>query len=128
MFGLKKASDPKKPPSTVKRSNTTLSRPTYQRAQSPTPDFKPPRQQNMRFFGDTDLESMSKSATTPRKRAPLINNHAGNNSQSLQNLRPNRNPTRNVESKGAQNVRVATSMQSLNKASFISSHSILCFV
>lgn len=122
---FEKASDPKKPTSTVKRSNTTLSRPTYQRAQSPTPDFRPPRQQNMRFFGDTDLESMSKSATTPRKRAPL---HAGNNSQSLQNLRPNRNPTRNVESKGAQNVRVATSMQSLNKASFISSNFILCFV
>lgn len=111
----KKVADPKKPPSTVKRSNTTLSRSTYQRAQSPTPDFKPARQQNMRFFGDTDLESMSKSATTPRKRVPL---HAPNNSHSLQNLRSNRNPVRNVDAdRNPQNVRSATSMQSLNRVS-----------
>lgn len=108
--------DTKKPAPTVKRSNTTLSRSTYQRAQSPTPDFKPAHQANMRFFGDTDLESMSKSATTPRKRAPL---HAGNNSQSLQNLRPNRNPPRTSHQNGAQNIRSAASMQSLNRVSLI---------
>lgn len=115
IFYFKKTPDPKKPPSSIKRSNTTLSRPTYQRAQSPTPDFKPPHQQNMRFFGDTDLESLSKSATTPRKRTPL---HA-NNSQSLQNLRGNRNPPRRVDSDSSQNVRSAASMQSLNKVSFL---------
>lgn len=91
-----------------------MSHSTYQRAQSPTPDFKPARQQNMRFFGDTDLESMSKSATTPRKRVPL---HAPNNTHSLQNLRSNRNPVRNVDANGPQNVRGATSMQSLNRVS-----------
>lgn len=97
---------------TVKRSNTTLSRPTYQRTQSPSPDFKPLSQQNLRFFGDTDLESMSKAATTNRKRAPL----APSNSQSLQNLRANRNATR-VDSDSSQNIRSATSMQNLQRVS-----------
>lgn len=95
---------------TVKRSNTAISRPTYQRAQSPSPDFKPLSQQNLRFFGDTDLESLSKGTTSNRKRTPLN----PNNSQSLQNLRANRNVTR-VGSDSSQNIRGATSMQNLHR-------------
>lgn len=101
----------KKPPVTIKRSNTTLSRPTYQRAQSPSPDFKPLSRENLRFFGDTDMESLSKAATaTNRKRTPLNTS----NSQSLQNLRTNRNGTARTETDTAQNVRGATSMQNLH--------------
>lgn len=107
------SSDVKKPPS-VRRSNTTLSRATYQRAQSPSPDFKPAKQQNLRFFGDTDMESLSKATTTNRKRAPL----AAHNSQSMQNLRPSRNPTRSSQNAdNTQHVREATSMQSLHRVS-----------
>lgn len=94
----------------VKRSNTTLSRPTYQRTQSPSPDFKPLSQRNLRFFGDTDLESMSKSSTANRKRTPLN----PNSSQSLQNLRTHRNVTR-ADSDQSQKIRSATSMQNLNR-------------
>lgn len=109
----KQASDEKKP-ATVKRSNTTLSRPTYQRAQSPSPDPKPPVQHNLRFFGDTDLESLSKaSSKAGRKRTVLI----PNNSHSLQNLRSNRTQMRTVESDGSRNVRNAASMQNLNSVS-----------
>lgn len=105
-------SEPKKPPSSIKRSNTTLSRPTYQRAQSPSPDFKPTKNPpNLRFFGDTDLESLSKAATTTRKREPLNTN----NSQSLQNLRSNRSTNSRVDSDGSQKVRGASSMQSLHR-------------
>ncbi|XP_055314709.1 uncharacterized protein LOC129575331 isoform X2 [Sitodiplosis mosellana] len=109
----KKSADPKK--TSVKRSNTTLSRPTYQRAQSPSPDFKPAKSpknpQHLRFFGDTDLESLSKGTTTTRKRTPI---NAGN-SQSMQNLRSNRSTnTRTLESDSSQQkVRGASSMQSL---------------
>ncbi|XP_031630005.1 general transcriptional corepressor trfA isoform X2 [Contarinia nasturtii] len=109
-----KAPEPKKPLSSIKRSNTTLSRPTYQRAQSPSPDFKPTKNPpNLRFFGDTDMESLSKAATTNRKREPLNTS----NSQSLQNLRSNRNTNlrSGVDSDGSQKVRGASSMQSLHR-------------
>lgn len=92
-----------------------MSRPTYQRTQSPSPDFKPAKsQQNLRFFGDTDLESLSKATTTNRKRVPLNTS----NSQSLQNLRSNRNQTR-FEVDSSQNVREAASMQNLHKVTQI---------
>lgn len=94
----------------MKRSNTTISRPSYQRTQSPSPDFKPSNQQHLRFFGDTDQESISKAATTSRKRTPL----SANNSQSMQNLR-GRTPTRNLTPDNSQSVRGATSMQNLHK-------------
>lgn len=104
---------------TIKRSNTTLSRPTYQRAQSPSPDFKPLSQPNLRFFGDTDMESLSKAATSKRTRAPL---NAGN-SQSLQNLRSNSRSvtttttttTTRIDPDSSENVRGATSMQNLHR-------------
>lgn len=107
--------DPKKPPPNIKRSNTTLSRPTYQRAQSPSPDFKPSKNPpNLRFFGDTDLESLSKGTTTTRKRTPLN----PSNSQSMQNLRSNRSTnTRVIDSDSAQKVRNASSAQSLHRVS-----------
>lgn len=106
-----KINDQKNAPQIVKRSNTTLSRPTYQRAQSPSPDFKPQRNQPLRFFGDTDMESLSKASTNPRKRAPL---HP-NNSQSMQNLR-GRTPTRNVDAdRSHKTVRETISMQNLNR-------------
>lgn len=112
-FLFKKTADPKKP--SIKRSNTTLSRPTYQRTQSPSPDFKPAKStknpQHLRFFGDTDMESLSKANTTTRKRAPLN----ASNSQSMQNLPSERSTnTRNIESDNSQQkVRGASSMHSL---------------
>lgn len=104
--------------STVKRSNTTANRPTYQRAQSPSPDPKPrpaPVQQNLRFFGDTDLESLSKASTNiGRKRTALIPNSA----HSMQNLRSNRqSQPRTVTDSNTHSrhhVRTAASMQNLN--------------
>lgn len=113
-----KINDTKNAPPMVKRSNTTLSRPTYQRAQSPSPDFKPAKQQRnqqLRFFGDTDMESLSKASTNHRKRAPLN----PSNSQSLQNLR-GRTPTRNVDvSDSSHKVRETISMQNLNRVRII---------
>lgn len=125
----------KKPAVTIKRSNTTLSRPTYQRAQSPSPDFKPLSQPNLRFFGDTDLESFSKAATTKRTRAPLNTS----NSQSLQNLRSNSRSvttttttttTTRYDPDSAQNVRGATSMQNLHRViqSFRVQYIGVCFI
>lgn len=109
-----KVNDTKNAPQMVKRSNTTLSRPTYQRAQSPSPDFKPQRNQQLRFFGDTDLESLSKASTNQRKRAPL----QPSNSQSMQNLR-GRTPTRSVDADNSHKVRETISMQNLNRVRII---------
>lgn len=89
-----------------------MSRPTYQRAQSPSPD--PPRQtvqQNLRFFGDTDLESLSKASTKIGRKRPTLN---PNSSHSMQNLRSNRTQTRTVDSDNSRHVREAASMQNLN--------------
>lgn len=84
-----KSVDAKQKPSvTVRRSNTTINRSMstpQQRPQSPSPISGRPAA-NLRFFGDTDLESISKAATTDtRSRKPLHTNH----SQSAQNLSHN---------------------------------------
>lgn len=116
---IRQAPDEKKSSiSTVKRSNTTANRPTYQRAQSPSPDPKPrpaPVQQNLRFFGDTDLESLSKASTNiGRKRTALIPNSA----HSMQNLRSNRpsqsRTVTDLNTHSRHHVRTAASMQNLN--------------
>lgn len=86
-----------KPPAMVRRSNTTINRSMstpQQRNQSPSPISRRPTA-NLRFFGDTDLESVnasiSKAATTDsRSRKPLNANH----SQSAQNLTHNGLPTK----------------------------------
>lgn len=81
-----------KPSAPVRRSNTTINRSMstpQQRSQSPSPISRRPAA-NLRFFGDTDLESVnasiSKAATThSRSRIPLNANH----SQSAYNLTQN---------------------------------------
>lgn len=81
-----------KPLATVRRSNTTINRSMstpQQRPQSPQPISRQPTT-HLRFFGDTDLESVnasiSKVATTnTRMRKPLNDNH----SQSAHNLTHN---------------------------------------
>lgn len=73
-------------------------------------------QPNLRFFGDTDLESLSKERTTKEyKRTPLNQN----SSRSMQNLRTTQNQPGSLDSSASKNVRSATSMQNLNKASFL---------
>lgn len=77
-----------------------MSRPTYQRAQSPSPDMPPSRKPNIRYFGDTDQESIHPNIS---KGATLNNSHS-------KRVPSNANSSRNV--------RNAASMQQLNKVSF----------
>lgn len=73
-------------------------------------------QPNLRFFGDTDLESLSKTRTTKEsKRTPLNQN----GSRSMQNLRTTQHQPESLDSSASKHVRSATSMQSLNKARFL---------
>lgn len=96
-----KSSDAKpKPSAMVRRSNTTIDRSMstpQQRNQSPSPIARRPAA-NLRFFGDTDLESVnasiSKAATTnSRSRKPLHANH----SQSAHNLTHNGSSTKSTQ-------------------------------
>lgn len=84
----------------MRRSNTTINRTMstpQQRDQSPSPIVRQPGA-NLRFFGDTDLESVnasiSKATTTnSRSRKPLHSNH----SQSAHNLTHNGSPTKSAQ-------------------------------
>lgn len=95
-----KSSDAKpKPSAMVRRSNTTIDRSLstpQQRTQSPSPVSRRPAT-NLRFFGDTDVESISKAATTnSRIRKPLHADH----SQSAQNLTHNGSPIKSAHING----------------------------
>lgn len=101
---------------TVKRSNTTsVTRPTITR-QSPSPVLRhPPPQANLRFFGDTDLESVnasiSKATTNSRLRKPLNQNI----SQSAHNLNQSGVPKKTFS--GSQPNVHTSSTQQINKVS-----------
>lgn len=88
-----------KPSALVRRSNTTINRSLsspQQRTQSPSPVSRRPTA-NLRFFGDTDVESISKAATTnSRVRKPMHANH----SQSAQNLTHNGSPIKSAQING----------------------------
>lgn len=87
----KKSSDPKPKAATmVRRSNTTVNRSMstpQQHNRSPSPVYRQQTAANLRFFGDTDMESISKGTfKVNRPRKPL----SGTHSQSAHNLTQNR--------------------------------------
>lgn len=69
----------------------------------------PPVQQNLRFFGDTDLESISKGATNARQRKPIHSKH----SHSAHNLTHDEDVPRPTSHSTPAKMKNSTSMQQI---------------